>query len=100
MYDTREKLARDHQWLMSAGLKRAHDEGLAEGIEQGREEGREEGLEIGREVGEWIGTIRTCQAILESPASTDDDLKNTTPDQLKSLAIELQTKVRTRMGKS
>ena len=66
MYDTREKAARDHQWLFNGARN--------EGREEGRELGREVGHEEGREQGKLLGTIRTCQSILGVTQPTEEEL--------------------------
>ena len=90
MYDTREKAARDHQWLING----ARNEGLEEGMEKGMEKGREEGVEKGT----LIGTIRTCQSILKLPESSQEVLLAKSLSELQSMAIELQSALRSRVG--
>jgi len=82
MYDTREKAARDHLWLMNGA----------------REEAREEGREEGFEKGSMIGTIGTLQAVLGLAESNIDDLRSKSIDELKALALQLQSSLRGRMA--
>jgi flagellar biosynthesis/type III secretory pathway protein FliH len=51
-------------------------------IEQGREQGREEGLLLGR--------IRTLQEVLQQPLTPQQTLAKLSPQELQSLAIQLQ----------
>ncbi|MCY2973182.1 MAG: hypothetical protein NTW52_00790 [Planctomycetota bacterium] len=81
MYDTREKAARDHQWLING----ARNEGL--------EVGREEGLEQGK----LLGTIRTCQSILGLTKPTEEELSQKPLEELRSLATELQSTLGSRV---
>ncbi len=82
MYDTREKAARDHQWLINGARN------------EGREEGRGEGIEKGT----LIGTIRTCQSILKMPESSQEALVAKSLAELQSMADELQSALRSRIG--
>ncbi len=86
MYDTREKAARDHQWLING----ARNEGLEEGMEKGREEGVEKGT--------LIGSIRTCQSILKMLESSREALLEKSISELQSMASELQSALRSRVG--
>ncbi len=76
MYDTREKAARDHQWLINGA--------------------RNEGLVQGNKKGAIIGTIRTCQAILGLAESDIEDLRSISVEELKARASQLQTALRGR----
>ena len=51
-------------------------------IEQGREQGREQGLLLGR--------IRTLQEVLQQPLTPQQTLAKLSPQELQSLAIQLQ----------
>ena len=55
-------------------------------IEQGREQGREEG----REEGLLLGRIRTLQEVLQQPLTPQQTLAKLSPQELQSLAIQLQ----------
>jgi len=71
---------------------------IAIGIEQGIEKGIEQGIEKGIEKGELIGTIRTCQSLLNSPSDSEDKLLTRSISELSVLATELQAKLRKRFG--
>jgi predicted transposase/invertase (TIGR01784 family) len=90
MYDTREKAARDYQWLINGARE--------EGREEGRQEGIQEGIQEGREQGSLIGTIRVCQSILRIPESSNEELLAKPLRELQSMANELQATLRNRMG--
>ncbi len=74
MYDTREKAARDHQWLISGAR--------SEGIEKGA----------------IIGTIRTCQSILGLTELSVKELSTKSLDELRALAIQHQSAIRGRIA--
>lgn len=71
---------------------------IAIGIEQGMDKGFEKGIEQGIEQGELIGTIRTCQSLLNSPSESEDKLLTRPISELSVLATELQAKLRKRLG--
>ncbi len=71
---------------------------IAIGIEQGIEKGIEQGIEKGIEKGELIGTIRTCQSLLNNPSDSEDKLLTKSISELSVLATELQAKLRKRLG--
>ena len=60
--------------------------------------GIEQGLEQGIEQGELIGTIRTCQSLLNGPSDSEEELLTKSIEELTSMAIELQAKLRKRLG--
>ncbi|MDZ4847828.1 MAG: Rpn family recombination-promoting nuclease/putative transposase [Pirellulaceae bacterium] len=98
MYDTREKAVRDYQWLINGARNEGREEGREEGIEQGIEQGIQQGREEGMEKGALIGTIRTCQAILGLAEANIDDLRSKSPEELESMAIQLQSALRGRLA--
>ena len=67
---------------------------IAIGIEQGIEQGIEKGIEKG----ELIGTIRTCQSLLNFACDSEEKLLMKSIEDLSSMAIELQAKLRERLG--
>lgn len=67
---------------------------IAIGIEQGIEKGIEQGIEQG----ELIGTIRTCQSLLNGPTDSEETLLAMSIEELSSMATELQARLRQRLG--
>jgi hypothetical protein len=63
---------------------------IEQGREQRREEGREQGREEGREEGLLLGRIRTLQEVLQQPLTPQQTLAKLSPQELQSLAIQLQ----------
>ena len=74
MYDTREKAARDHQWLINGALN--------EGIEKGA----------------IIGTIRICQSVLGLAELSVEELSTKSLEDLRTLSSQLQSVLRGRMA--
>ena len=60
--------------------------------------GIEQGIEQGMEQGELIGTIRTCQSLLNGPIDSEEKLLAMSIEELSSVATELQARLRQRLG--
>ena len=84
MYDTREKAARDQQWLINGARM------------DGREEGRVEGLREGVELGQLVGIVRNCQSLLGLPETSTAELMRLSFDELSELAQLFKQKVRSK----
>lgn len=56
------------------------------------------GVEQGIEQGELIGTIRTCQSLLNGAGDSEEKLLTKSIEELSSMATELQAKLRKRLG--
>jgi len=56
------------------------------------------GVEQGIEQGELIGTIRTCQSLLDGLGDSEERLLTKSIEELTSMATELQAKLRKRLG--
>jgi flagellar biosynthesis/type III secretory pathway protein FliH len=84
MYDTREKAARDQQWLINGARM------------DGREEGRVEGLREGVELGQLVGIVRNCQSLLGLPETSAAELMRLSFDELSELAQLFKQKVRSK----
>jgi len=56
------------------------------------------GIEQGIEQGELVGTIRTCQSLLNSACDSEEKLLMKPTAELSSMATELQAKLRERLG--
>jgi len=56
------------------------------------------GVEQGIEQGELIGTIRTCQSLLDGLGDSEERLLTQSIEELTSMATELQAKLRKRLG--
>ena len=56
------------------------------------------GVTEGMEKGELIGTIRTCQSLLNAPSDSEEKLLGKSIEELTSLATKLQAKLRKRLG--
>jgi hypothetical protein len=55
------------------------------------------GIEQGMEQGELIGTIRTCQSLLNGPIDSEEKLLAMSIEELSSVATELQARLRQRL---
>ena len=84
MYDTREKAARDQQWIINGARM------------DGREEGRVEGLREGVELGQLVGIVRNCQSLLGLPETSTAELMRLSFDELSELAQLFKQKVRSK----
>ena len=56
------------------------------------------GIEQGVEQGELIGTIRTCQSLLNGIIDSEEKLLAMSIDELSSMATELQGQLRQRLA--
>ena len=56
------------------------------------------GIEQGIEQGELVGTIRTCQSLLNMSCDSEQKLLAKSNEELNSMATELQEKLRKRLG--
>ena len=72
----------DSETQMPTCFEALVERGMKKGLEQGREQGREQGLLMGR--------IRTLQEVLQQPVSSQETLAALPPEQLQSLASQLQ----------
>ena len=55
-------------------------------------------IAIGIEQGELVGTIRTCQSLLNMSCDSEETLLAKSLEELSSIATELQEKLRKRLG--
>jgi len=92
IYEAREKARLDEIWRITAAERR----GMAKGREEGRQEGREEGREEGRQEGKLAGRVQTYQEMLMESVSSDEELQLLTAEELSSMLLELQRRLRER----
>ena len=80
MYDAREKASLDIQ----------------SNLIDARHEGRQEGIEIGEQRGKLIGSIQVYEGLLGASVSSDDDLSKRSTEELATMMILLQKRLRDR----
>ena len=84
MYDAREKASLDIQ----SNLIDARHEGRKEGIEIGEQRGEQRG--------KLIGSVQVYEGLLGASLSSDDDLSKRSTEELATMVILLQKRLRDR----
>ena len=110
MYDAREKASLDIQSnLIDAkqegenigeqrGIEIGEQRGIEIGEQRGIEIGEQRGIEIGEQRGKLKGSVQIFEGLLGTSVSSDDILNGKSNEELASMVVQLQKRLRDRMS--